>query len=242
MSVVTFRDYIPTPRADGIPWSKARIEESLTEIGPWVQIDLLTFNDPDNDPNEPRPRSFTTHNATLESGWYLVTFLDDVGNAQPTFPIQHPAQPIAPWAPDVAAVARHISSRTRDEFGNVIGTFSSATMPKDYQVLDIINDAVRFLQDKVGDDLPEALWDNAARVAAIRAAMQIELDFFSDQVNTGRSIYPQLEEMLKQETVDLASSIVSANENDGVPVITTPGGSPHYSFPTVPPVGMNTRF
>lgn len=84
--IVSFSDYEVTPRYDGTQWTQARIQESNNDTGPWTTIDTIVL------PHEPSPanptsKSFTTENATLETGWYLVTFLDAEGNQLVTDPV-----------------------------------------------------------------------------------------------------------------------------------------------------------
>lgn len=243
MSIVSFTEYIPIARFDGIPWDRVTIEESAdvggASDGNWVQIDTILFADPDSDPKEPKSRSFTTDEATLDIGWYRVTFLDAQGNQLPTEPIRHPEVPIKPWAPSIKDVADLIQSRTRDDFGNVRGTFTNATTPTDSQVFETIQKAVTDIVDRVGDNVPEALWDNVARIVAIRAAMRVELAYFSDQVNTGRSTYPQLKELLKEALDDFAVASGTLDENGDVSS-TAAGTTARYSFPESPPLGLNT--
>jgi hypothetical protein len=62
--------------------------------------------------------------------------------------------------------------------------------------------------------------------------MQIELDFFSEQVNTGRSIYPQLERLYNNALNSLASAVTLTLEGgDGKIVDSSPGRSPSGGFP-----------
>jgi hypothetical protein len=84
--IVSFTDYEVTPRYDGTSWKQARIGESSQETGPWTTIDTINLL-PDPNPADPAPKSFTTDNATMTEGWYLVTFLDDAGNQLVTDPV-----------------------------------------------------------------------------------------------------------------------------------------------------------
>lgn len=90
MSIVSFNDYEVTARFDGTAWTQAEIQESATQNGPWNTIDTIDLPAEPN-PADPQPKSFTTENATLDEGWYLVTFLDDAGNRLKTDPVQNGA-------------------------------------------------------------------------------------------------------------------------------------------------------
>jgi hypothetical protein len=71
--------------------------------------------------------------------------------------------------------------------------------------------------------------------------MQIELDFYSDQVNTGRSIYPQLLAQYNDALKKLQQAVLSAQEGDGS--VTSQGAtrSPRYKFPA-PMTTLNQRW
>jgi hypothetical protein len=84
--IVSFTDYEVTPRYDGTSWTQARIQESNSDTGPWTTIDTIALS-ADPDPANPSKKSFTTEQAALEEGWYLVTFVDADGNTQPTDPV-----------------------------------------------------------------------------------------------------------------------------------------------------------
>lgn len=85
--IVSFTDYEVTPRYDGTAWTKIQISESAAKTGPWTTIDTINILPTDPDPAHPEPRSFTTEHATLDEGWYLVTFLDAQNNQLVTDPI-----------------------------------------------------------------------------------------------------------------------------------------------------------
>lgn len=91
--VVSFTDYTPAARYDGIAWTTVIVEEAETAVGPWTTIDTITLDPVDADPTTPQARSLTTDSAsdTLDL-WYRLTFADindDTG--QPTTPVQNSA-------------------------------------------------------------------------------------------------------------------------------------------------------
>lgn len=147
--------------------------------------------------------------------------------------------PTSDFTPDVDLVARKIMSRTRDQYGNHVGTFTEATHPTDLEVTNIIDDYMTDLAIMIGEDIPDDLFDDAANVASIGAAMFVELNFFPDQIDTGRSTYPTLKELYDMKLTDLISAVSRAIANDGE---ITPSGSstrPNYSFPPAG-IGFNT--
>lgn len=245
MTVVTFEDYQPSPRYDGIAWKDALIYEAPASDGPWTQIDSIDLSflqgGLDSDPTAPKTRDFTTSNATLVNGWYRVTFSDPAtGLGLPTQPVYN--GPKLEYLPAVDQVARKILSRTRDKFGNNVNTFNEETLPEGDQVQAIIDDISTETADVIGDDIPNSLIDDAQNVVALRAAMQVELDYYSDQVNTNRSVYPQLKDQYESALAALQAAVANTS-TDGPVTSTTPGTKPRFSFPSTPPVyGLNTRW
>jgi hypothetical protein len=137
---------------------------------------------------------------------------------------------LASWQPSVALVARKIMSRTRDQYGKLLGTFSSATTPTDVQVSQIIVDVMPEVADSIGDTIPDLLADDAANVAALRAAMQVELDFWPEQINSGRSTYPQLEKQYADSLTRLQKQVTLFSEGSTTVGNTGMGGIPSWGF------------
>jgi hypothetical protein len=149
--------------------------------------------------------------------------------------------PATDYTPSVVQVARKDLSRTRDKYGNLVGTFNADTQPTDTQVMSLTGDLLTEVADVIGDDIPTPYFDDAANVVALRTAMQIELDYFSEQVNTGRSIYPQLKE---QYDTALKNLIKAINSDDPTTPGVEGGGAsmrPSYGFPEAK-TGWSTRW
>jgi hypothetical protein len=108
--VITFEDYLPTPRFDSLPWTSVKIEEGAAVDGPWALIDTIAISPLDVDPAHPAYRSFTTDNASdTEALWYRLTFTDAAGAfALPTYPVQNLAEdrPIYASITDLATVLK----------------------------------------------------------------------------------------------------------------------------------------
>lgn len=90
--VLTFAGYRPSSRADDLPWTHARIEESAGSTGPWTTIETISLATLDGgidvDPVHPQTRRFTTEEATLAEGWYRIVFVDADGDGDaPTTPV-----------------------------------------------------------------------------------------------------------------------------------------------------------
>lgn len=237
--VVSFSNYTPPPRFDGTPWNRYRIEEATSPEGPWTVIDLVSLGPIDTDPRSPLSRSFSAENATLDQGWYRVSFLDANDNVVPFDPVQNITEAPYVFVPTLAQIGRVILSRTKGEFGALRGTFASDTTPNNIDASGCARDAARDMVPMIGEVIPVALIENAQRVCAIRAAMNIELSFYSDQVNTGRSVYPQLEKDLETQLCALQLAITLAVDGDGTVVNAAPSTEPEYYFP--PPTTFDSQ-
>lgn len=137
--------------------------------------------------------------------------------------------PNTDYIPSPADVADHNTSRTRTKYGRLLGVFSDATTPTDAQVERVIAKALLDVSDMIGDDIPQALWDDAANLVALKAAMQIELDYFSEQISSGRSIYAQLEKEYESSLIRVQKEVTEAVS--GIVTDTGPSNRPSWSFP-----------
>ena len=205
MTVVSFTDYTPVPRFDGVPWTTILIDESASESGPWDPIDSIPMSPIDSDPSDPMARSFTTDNATLDEGWYRVAFADANSNIVQTAPAFH-GEPYS-WIPTLADVGSLVLARTRDDNGNVLGTFTDDTQPTDDQVRALIQKAVDDVMPLIGTDIPEILVQEAQNVTALKAAMYIELTYFANEVAQNRSAYPELKALYDEKLAYLAQAV-----------------------------------
>lgn len=98
--VVRLVGFLPPPRDDNVPWTRVHVEEAAAPTGPWTLIDDQALAAPiDPDPSAPRLRNITTANATLDVGWYRVTFFDAAGSrSEPSDPLRNSTleQPLPP--------------------------------------------------------------------------------------------------------------------------------------------------
>lgn len=103
--VVSFRGYDLMPRFDGVPWSELEIYEASSQAGPFTSlIDTQDIDPVAADPSDPEPLSFSTPYGTILNGWYMVRFLDGLGGAFDTEPVQNdPANEIMATLDDVNA-------------------------------------------------------------------------------------------------------------------------------------------
>lgn len=232
--VVTFEHYRPGERVDGRPWTQARIDEATGEDGPYTTIDTLPLIPVDTNPAAPRERTLTTEAATVPDGWYQVVWLDDIGGEQPTSPI-HNTDPTVAYQPAVWEVAAYVRARTKDTSGGEAGTFTFATSPTDTEVRDIIRVAAGKVASRFGTTVAASLALAAREVVALRAAMLVELTFFGDQIQAGRSPYTELKELYEQAYTDLleARKDLGADALAGTGDDLSAAGLPASAYPAV---------
>lgn len=79
-NVVTFTDFRPIARFDGIAFDRARVQEATSSSGPWTDVEEFLLDPIDADPANPAARSFTTDEATILDGWFRILWLDPIDN------------------------------------------------------------------------------------------------------------------------------------------------------------------
>jgi len=141
---------------------------------------------------------------------------------------------VAAWAPTVADVGALLRARTKDSSGNELGTFTADTRPTDTEVTELIAQAVDDVVGAIGQSptIPPDTYDNAAKVAAVGAAMLVELSFFPEQVATGRSPYAQLQTLYNTRLERLKLFIES--EGADTPSTEWQGPAGGFGGPPVP--------
>jgi hypothetical protein len=209
---VTFDGYHPSDRPNEQPWTVAYIFEAPEETGPWTFIDQLEFN-PEG--------TYTTEFSTLPYAWYKIIFSDDSGDRQETQPQYNGL----PWEPSVQDVADLLMSRVRTSGGQYVGTFDETTLPTGAQVQRLIEKATERVAGKLGTNLSGEAAEDAANIAAIGAAMFVELSFFPEQIDSDRSPYSEYKELWDEVM----------NPDETTSETTIPQGSvsgPSWSFET----------
>lgn len=115
--VVNFIGYIPPPRYDDVPWSVAMIGEAASPAGPFTQIDSKAISPTDGDPSEPAAHNFTTSEATLAEGWYVIIFADAFGGvSQPSDPLRNSSGEDSGQLPPTPDQVRNASPLLRQNF------------------------------------------------------------------------------------------------------------------------------
>jgi hypothetical protein len=235
--VVTFTDYMPPPRADGQPWTQILIFEAPAPGGTWTQIDSIAISSLpggiDADPANPNSRTFTTDNATMQNGWYQVVFEDAAGHQMMFGPVQNVSYP---WVPSLEQIGALLRTRTKDTAGNELGTFTTDTRPTAQDVQELIQQAVDTFVLRAGTEIPPELYQEAQRLIAIRTAMLVEISYFPEQIDTGRSPYNQYMQLWVEGYGDskskgvLIQAIESVKQGD-TDILPTDPGIAVYNFP-----------
>lgn len=238
MYVVTFADYTPNPRYDNEKWTSVNIDEGTTSDGPWTRIDSMLLTPLDVDPSNPMSRSFTTDNATLESGWYRISFENLTGDILYTDPVYN-APPEADL-PTVRQIAALLPTRTQAQDGTYQGTFNEKTIPTGEQVEVIIRLAALDVSAVLSQNpnATEEVTGTAESMIAMRSAMLVELTFFPEQVTTNRSAYEYYKDLY-----DAWFNLVIPGEAGGGEsgLAATQSNSPEYNFThKTPLVGLDT--
>jgi hypothetical protein len=76
----SFEGFAPPRRYDGLAFTSAQIREAATETGSYSTIDTIALFPADTDPANPTTRNFTTDDATLVDGWYVIRWVDTAGS------------------------------------------------------------------------------------------------------------------------------------------------------------------
>lgn len=231
--VVSLEEFTPLARYDGTPFTQARIEEAAVAAGPFTLLETVVLNPVDADPSKPMSRSFTTNLATLVDGWYQVTFVDANADQVTVGPVHNVAEEPS-YLPVVSDIGALLRARTKDSFGNELGTFTDDTRPTDEQVLRLIKLAEGDVAVQLPDDLPEEYYQELHALIALKAAMLVELTHFPEQVRTGRSAYAEYERMFDNQMESLKEELIVDPPPD------TTGATPNQtflSFPNYPTAG-----
>lgn len=130
--------------------------------------------------------------------------------------------PVEDWAPTVAAVGAILRSRTKDNAGNELGTFTDQTRPTGEEVGELIGTATNDVAAEVGADIVSARRPYAASVAALGTALQVELTYFPEQVALGRSPYAELKKLYDERLKRLKTMVEGGVDEDP----TMSGGTP----------------
>lgn len=171
--VVSFEDYLPSPRYDSLSWTQVKIEEGPTSAGAWTLIDTIALSPLDTDPSVPQYRNFTTSNAADPVDlWYRLTFYDAAGKfTQPTYPVQNTAEDRPIYA-SVAELAQVLKLRASDRGAALRRVLESASFEIDQEIgtADILGTALPY-------GSPPALVSEVALERAVEHWQQMQSPF-----------------------------------------------------------------
>lgn len=153
--------------------------------------------------------------------------------------------PVSEYTPSVKDVAEFIPARTKTRGGAEAGTFNPAasaenliTRPTAEQVTEKIGTALGRVSGVIGANVIATQWDSAKRVTALLAAMLVELGYWPEQINSGRSAYPQLKDLYDGMWGDLLNALGISTDPEGA-VPADAGYASYGGFPTTG-IGMET--
>lgn len=199
--VLTLADFRPGQRADGVPWAKARIEETNDPAGEWKEVKVVDLEPLDEDPAEPGLRSFTS---AVTKEWARVVFLDSEEGEDVPSPMVFVAGPaFRPTLSEVSALmrARTYAGKTTPDpenpmavlsGGALVGQFGANTTPTAAEVEgELIPAACRDLQAATGT-VPGFLLDETRRTAGLKVGAEIERSYIPEQADEGKTTYQTL--------------------------------------------------
>jgi len=100
--------------------------------------------------------------------------------------------PTDPYEATLESVGNLIMARTKDKYGNELGTFNADTRPTGDNVLEIIEQAADDVTTILDTDIPQGAYEYVRQAISLKAACIIERSYFPEQINNNRSPYPQL--------------------------------------------------
>lgn len=109
-----------------------------------------------------------------------------------------------PSADEVAALLR---ARTKDVDGRELGVFSADTRPTDEQVGELIANAAEQVAAELSADVPIVLYGSFGFCTKLYTACLVELSYYPEQVNAGKSAYDQYWQMLLRAIEALAERV-----------------------------------
>lgn len=182
--------YRPPRRFDGKAWVEFRVEAAGEEDGGWIPL-----GEPVPIPTYETPFTGGTTITTLVVGpWFRLVYVDAAGveSVGPSFTIPAGVA-VRPSLDDVAALLHaRTYAETGDILGEALGSFTESTHPSAAQVEVLIDHAAADMAVRAGTEVPPALYETARDLIAMRAAMLVEMSYFPEQSEGGRTVYQSL--------------------------------------------------
>lgn len=92
MFIRSFEGYSPPRRFDSEPFTEAQIREASAEDGTYTTITTIALSPVDSDPSDPAVRNFTTSEALIQDGWYIIRWADADGATFDSDPMRYLAE------------------------------------------------------------------------------------------------------------------------------------------------------
>jgi hypothetical protein len=226
---------------DGLEWQLLR-QDTMLPITIPSQAGVVQQPPPDDD------QYILTFTRPSPGGDYVLRWIvPGLGDLDQPFSTHDAIPGTSAFVPTVDDVGALIRTRTKDRFGNELGTFTADTRPTDDQVLVLVGQAYDYVTARVDTDLPEESWRAARSCIALKAAMMVELSYWPDQIPLNQSPYASLRLEFEGANGDggqmagLVQSVVRENE-ELVSGETAQTNSPQYNFTNDYPVGMRTSW
>lgn len=115
----------------------------------------------------------------------------------------------ADYRPTVADLGALLRSRTLDDEGNELGTFTAATRPTADQAEDFITRSLALVTPRLGV-VPDRLADMAGAIVALRAGMMVERSLFTQEATPDQSAYQTLRDEYRDALADYDSALGEA--------------------------------
>jgi hypothetical protein len=133
------------------------------------------------------------------------------------------------WAPEVQDVAELLRARTAErDTGEELGTFTESTRPTSTAVQSLVTRAAGEVAGGVKAPITSEQHEAARNLAALRAAMWVELSYFPEQVDSGQSPYAEYKALYTEGLAALAGEL---EVETGVDPDTGGYGMPVFGFP-----------
>jgi hypothetical protein len=140
------------------------------------------------------------------------------------------------YIPTKEEVAALILSRTKDNFGHELGTFTADTRPTNTQADELTEMATNDVTTEFDTDLPTEAMPYVKEAIALRAAMLIERSYYSEQINSNHSAYNALREDYERlmgdgDTIGVIARAIEREAQEELTGEVPMTNNPSYSFP-----------
>lgn len=214
---------------------------------------------------QPRPGTYRWTFTIPTVGTYMVRWDNQAGGIAEEFLVVRASAVVVPtlpsdvseFTPSTREVAAFIKNRTVDEFNNFVGDFTNETTVTAEEVAKIVDQAEELVLRRLklppapeAPPLPQETVEAVRNLIALLSASIVELTKFGEQIQTGRSPYPQLRELFDMMLGWLATDILGETPGDAGAgglslwdLIQAGSGTAYFNFPeNVGQVSWGTKF